>query len=125
MRHVLLTGSRTSGVAFAAGCGRALGPFETWRADRLDELRQRIMLLLKDWAVRNDSPLPDFDDSDDLFELGVVDSMLMVEIVAAVEEATGSIVDFVEVDPEVFYTLSGIMTFAESAARREAPQFDA
>jgi acyl carrier protein len=87
----------------------------------LDELRQRIVRLLEEWAERNDSPLPDFDDADDLFELGVVDSMLMVEIVSAVEDATGSFVDFIEVDPEVFYTLSGIMTYAESAARRETP----
>ena len=88
----------------------------------MDELRQQITDLLEDWARRNDSPLPDFDDTDNLFDLGVVDSMLMVEIVATVEQATGSEVDFVEVDPEVFQTLAGIMTFAESAARREMPQ---
>jgi len=87
----------------------------------LDELRQQIMHLLEEWAERNESPLPNFADTDDLFELGVVDSMLMVEIVFAVEEATGSVVDFLEVDPEIFYTLAGIMKYAESAAGREMP----
>jgi acyl carrier protein len=87
----------------------------------LDDLRQRIMRLLEEWAERNDSPLPDFADTDDLFELGIVDSMLMVEIVSAVEEATGSVVDFLEVDPEIFYTIAGIMKYAKSAAGRETP----
>lgn len=88
----------------------------------MDELRQRIVCLLEDWARRNNSPLPDFDDNSNFFDLGFVDSMLMMQVVAAVREATRSDVDFSEVDPEVFYTISGVMAFAESVARQEPPE---
>lgn len=44
----------------------------------------------------------------DLFATGILDSMAFVELIAFLEEATGSRIDLLDVDPEDFTTVRGL-----------------
>jgi acyl carrier protein len=73
------------------------------------------LLRLKVEAIRakmgGTGPLPAFDDDANLFDLDLVDSLSMVEIVLYVEELDGRPVDFFTVDPETFFTFRGIFDY--------------
>jgi acyl carrier protein len=49
-----------------------------------------------------------------LFDLGVVDSLSMIEVLASIEAVTAREVDFLEVDPETFFTLAGMWEYLET-----------
>jgi len=46
----------------------------------------------------------------DLFDEGVLDSVAITELIAAVEAATGKEVDFIDVDPDELATVAGIVS---------------
>lgn len=65
-------------------------------------------------AGRTDQ-MPKIDEDDNLFDLGVVDSLTMVEIIAFLEEISGGEpFDFLSMDPEVFFTLRGACDVVEA-----------
>jgi acyl carrier protein len=75
----------------------------------MDDLRGRVLSLISTrWTNRHDDPLPPIGDADNLFDLGVVDSLMMMEVVALVEDQCRTTIDFLTVDPEIFFTLAGI-----------------
>jgi acyl carrier protein len=76
----------------------------------MDNLRAQILTLIQEnWAQTRSGALPPIGDDDNLFDMGVVDSLMMMEIVALVEDECQTMIDFLSVDPEVFFTLRGIM----------------
>lgn len=46
----------------------------------------------------------------DLFDEGVLDSVAITELIAAVEQATGREIDFIDVDPDELATVAGIVS---------------
>ena len=48
-------------------------------------------------------------ESTDLFTEGVLDSVALTALIAAVESATGCEIDFIDVDPDAFGTIDGIV----------------
>lgn len=48
---------------------------------------------------------------DNLFELDIIDSLGVVELILYMEEQRGQEVDLIEMDPEVLFTLGGIRHF--------------
>ena len=43
----------------------------------------------------------------DLFEEGILDSVVITELIAAIEAATGREIDFIDVDPDQLATVEG------------------
>ena len=77
------------------------------------DLRSRVASILEaHWKHVHGGAMPAVGDDDNLFDREMVDSMTMLEIVTVVEEHTGSLVDFLEVDPELFFTIRGILEYA-------------
>ena len=76
-----------------------------------EQLRGILMEFLeKHWrASGKDGPLPAFGGGDNLLGLGLVDSLSLAEMLVVLEEHTGQEIDFLTVDPEVFFTLDGIL----------------
>lgn len=80
----------------------------------MDELRNRVLALIEQsWQTQRSGPLPAISDDDNLFDIGVVDSLLMMEIVVVVEDCCQVMIDFMSIDPEVFFTLGGILTASQ------------
>ena len=48
--------------------------------------------------------------STDLFDDGVLDSVALTALIAAVESATGREIDFLDVDPDALGTIEGIVS---------------
>lgn len=85
------------------------------------DLRQRVLdLIQQDWDAHRGGPLPEISDTSNLFDLGVVDSLLIMEIVTLFEDETGRMIDFLTVDPESFFTLKGIVALYDETAPRGA-----
>jgi hypothetical protein len=72
-----------------------------------DAIRAEIAAAGQDGGDR----LVELGPADDFFELGLVDSFGMMNIVHAVEDLAGTPVDFMVVEPEVFCTLDGIADY--------------
>lgn len=53
-------------------------------------------------------------DDDNLFDSGVLDSFLMLEVVEQIEAMTGELIDFLITDPEELFTLAGIAGYVLS-----------
>jgi len=64
--------------------------------------------------------LPPIADTDDLFSIGAVDSLAMLELIEFVEQVIGAEIDFTLVDPEVFLTLRGSYDFIEASRNSNA-----
>jgi acyl carrier protein len=77
----------------------------------MTDLRAKIISILEEhWKRAGDASLFAIGDDDNLFELGI-DSMTMVEVVTSIEEWIGSTIDFLDVDPEQFFTIGGILEY--------------
>lgn len=85
------------------------------------------------WAAAgNKGELPEIGEDDNLFDAGVVDSLTMVELVAYIESISGGEpIDFLAIDPDLFFTLRGACTvlksrdFGRRPATRPSPAPDA
>jgi acyl carrier protein len=55
-------------------------------------------------------PAGGLEESTDLFAEGVLDSVALTALIAAVESATGREIDFIDVDPDALGTIDGIVT---------------
>ena len=53
----------------------------------------------------------------DLFDEGVLDSVSLTALIAAVESATGGEIDFIDVDPDALGTIDGIVAELTRALR--------
>jgi acyl carrier protein len=85
----------------------------------IKSLRQLVLEIISDrWSERNSDALPSISDDDNLFDMGVVDSMAMVEIIEAVQKSSGFEIDYLTFDPAAFYTLRGIAAFAEGSSEQ-------
>jgi len=77
----------------------------------MTDLRAKIVAIIEEhWKRAGDAPLLAIGDDDNLFELGI-DSMTMVQVVTSIEEWIGSTIDFLDVDPEQFFTIRGILEY--------------
>jgi acyl carrier protein len=77
----------------------------------MTDLRAKVISILEEhWKRAGDASLLAIEDDDNLFELGI-DSMTMVEVVTSIEGWIGSTIDFLEVDPEQFFTIRGILEY--------------
>jgi acyl carrier protein len=54
-------------------------------------------------------------EDDDLYQLNLVDSLVVIRMIIFVEELTGTEIDLEDHDFETFYTLKGIYVVAQSA----------
>ena len=62
----------------------------------------------------NCDPMPGVAEDENLFDAGIVDSFTMLEVIAVVEELTGEAVDFLETDPETFFTIRGMASYVNA-----------
>jgi acyl carrier protein len=76
-----------------------------------DDFRAKIISILEEhWKRADGVSLLAIGDDDNLFELGI-DSMTMVQVVTSIEEWIGSTIDFLDVDPEQFFTVRGMLEY--------------
>jgi hypothetical protein len=59
--------------------------------------------------------LPAVGDDDNIFDMGLVDSLSLAEMLVVVEELSGRELDFISAEPEVFFTLRGMLDYVEGA----------
>jgi acyl carrier protein len=74
-----------------------------------DALEGKLGELLREVIAQ---PL-DVDPDDDLFRLGILDSLLLVRLVAAIEEEFGLEIDDRELTPDFFLSLRRMRLFVE------------
>ncbi|HJQ00127.1 MAG TPA: acyl carrier protein [Jatrophihabitans sp.] len=67
-------------------------------------------------AEFRDEPMPRFTDDENLFDVGVLDSLSSVELIAWLEKQVGQQVDVLAIDPATFFTLRGLWKFASSSS---------
>jgi acyl carrier protein len=76
-------------------------------------LRERVERAVRDYVAKRFAMLrkpPDaLSSSTDLFDDGVLDSVALTGLIAAVEEATGRQIDFIDVDPDALHTVEGVV----------------
>jgi acyl carrier protein len=63
-------------------------------------------------------------DDDNLFDLGLVDSVTLADLLVTVERLAGVELDLLAVDPETFFTLRGLLDHVDgprSAAAADRP----
>ena len=82
----------------------------------LDAINRVLVQIWED--AGNPGPLPELGPDDNLFDLGVVDSFSMLEVVTVVEQLTGEEIDFYDVDPEELFTLGGIVRYIDAQRAR-------
>lgn len=95
------------------------------RADLCDAIREKIREI---WlSAGNISEMPQIGEDDNLFDLGVVDSLTMVEVIDFLERISGDEpLDLLSVNPELFFTLRGACTVVQQRlAAREHITSDA
>jgi acyl carrier protein len=73
----------------------------------------RVRTLVSElWQAEfRDSAIPNFADDDNLYDLGVIDSLSGVELITWLEEEAGRQVDVLAIDPATFFTLRGLWQF--------------
>jgi acyl carrier protein len=78
-----------------------------------ERLRRSILDFL---ASANRNPEVDprsIADDDNLFDLGLVDSLTLAELLVTVERLSGVELDLLTVEPETFFTLRGLLDHVE------------
>ncbi len=83
----------------------------------LTDFEMKIRAFLAEcWDEDNPTEaLPIIDSDTDLFEAGVLDSLLVVELLAFVEDAFNVVIDVTQIDdPSSFFTLRGMHSGLES-----------
>jgi len=79
----------------------------------VSDLRQRVASAVHDYIAprlhARGKPADMIGSSVDLFGEGVLDSIALTALIAAVEQATGREIDFIDVDPDALGTLEGIV----------------
>lgn len=126
---------RSSATPSSTGCasGRPGAPrrgisvmtdTSTSRNERRTRLRTAIVdHLARSWRggsgnrTGEGGDLPPFGDDDNLFDLGLVDSLTLAELLVMVERLSGREIDFLTVEPEVFFTLRGMLDFADGTRK--------
>lgn len=74
-----------------------------------DDFYSAMTVFLRDRRpAGSDEPPGGLTAQQDLVELGLVDSMLVIQMIARAEELTGGTVDLAETDLESLYTLEGL-----------------
>lgn len=86
------------------------------------ELRRAILdFIVHARVMTGDTPeLPDIDDDDNLFDRGVVGSLMLAELLVEIERMTGVELDLLAVDPETFFTLRGLLDHVAHERERVA-----
>ena len=75
-------------------------------------MRDRVAAAVRDYITSRLVALgkpPTAFASADLFDEGVLDSVALTALIAAVESATGREIDFIDVDPDALGTVDGIV----------------
>ena len=67
-------------------------------------------------AEFRDVPMPRFTDEENLFDVGLLDSLSSVELIAWLEDQVGRQVDVLAIDPATFFTLRGLWEFASTSS---------
>lgn len=79
----------------------------------MSDLKQRVTSAVHDYMATRlgalGKPLDVIASSTDLFGEGVLDSVALTALIAAVEHATGREIDFIDVDPDALGTIDGIV----------------
>lgn len=75
-------------------------------------IRKYLAEEVEDAAKRR---IEEIDEDADLYQLGLIDSLMVIRLVIFMEEMTGKEVDLAEHEFEVFYTLRGLHSVAEGA----------
>ena len=79
----------------------------------MDTLRQRVADTVHNYVSARLTVLGKsggaFASSTDLFDERVLDSVALTGLIAAVEQATGGQIDFIDVDPDALGTIDGIV----------------
>jgi acyl carrier protein len=55
-----------------------------------------------------DDPLPQFHRQDNLFDLGIIDSLAAVDVIEFLEDTYGVTIDVLRIDTESFFSLDGM-----------------
>jgi len=78
----------------------------------VSDLRRRVREAVEAYVTKRFTSLgkpADALSSTDLFDDGVLDSVALTGLIAAVEHATGEQIDFIDVDPDALRTVDGIV----------------
>ena len=78
----------------------------------MSELRGRVDRAVRDYIAARLAAIGksgDASGSKDLFEDGILDSVALTGLIAAVESATGREIDFIDVDLDALGTVDGIV----------------
>ncbi len=75
-------------------------------------MKEKILEFLYDESLKDE--FADLDHDDSLLELGIIDSVKMMEMISFLEENFGIEVDDEELMPENFDSLNAIVAFIES-----------
>ncbi len=75
-------------------------------------MKEKILEFLYDESLKDE--FEDLDHDDSLLELGIIDSVKMMEMISFLEENFGIEVDDEELMPENFDSLNAIVAFIES-----------
>lgn len=81
-------------------------------AEAREELYGAVLKILEEaWQDRYEEPFPSVGESDNLFDAGLVDSFIMIELLSYLETEFSVEVDLADFDPSELFTLSGIYDF--------------
>ena len=79
----------------------------------MSDLRRRVREAVEAYVTKRftslGKPADALSSSTDLFDDGVLDSVALTGLIAAVEHATGEQIDFIDVDPDALRTIDGIV----------------
>jgi acyl carrier protein len=84
--------------------------FET-RIQKASSMREELREFLTRNAATSD--VGEFSDDDSLLELGIIDSVAMVDLIAHIESSYGITVDEDEMVPENFRSVAAIVRYIE------------
>ncbi len=91
----------------------------------MSELRGRVDRAVRDYIAARLAALAkpgDAGGSSDLFEDGILDSVALTGLIAAVESATGRTIDFIDVDPDALGTVEGIVAELSRVSESSPPR---
>jgi len=76
-----------------------------------DDIKQHVLVVLAPYFRRAEIDEKEINDTEDLYELGVFDSLELVNIYAALEKDMGLVAEFEELDDTIpFTSLLGMVT---------------
>jgi acyl carrier protein len=82
-------------------------------SDHLPEIMATVRRILEDKAAKKGADVSDIQETTNFIDAGLLDSLEFIELITAVEQQHGVVIDFSPYEPDEFSTVAG---FARCAA---------